>query len=119
MKERWAESVEHQAVSHEKECYIQTRRQKENRNTVTPGLDNTRLFIGLTAGAGTRCMSLLSSSPSLKERERLMNLVAGLLLSLILFDRPHCPSSFFNIFALSSLLFYIMIALKDVVPARR
>ena len=66
MKERWAESVEHQAVSHEKECYIQTRRQKENRNTVTPGLDNTRLFIGLTAGAGTRCMSLLSSSPSLR-----------------------------------------------------
>ena len=32
---------------------------------LTPGLDNTRLFISLTAGAGTRCMSLLSSSPSL------------------------------------------------------
>jgi len=31
----------------------------------TPGLDNTRLFISFTAGAGTRCMSLLSSSPSL------------------------------------------------------
>ena len=30
-----------------------------------PGLDNTRLFISLTAGAGTRCMSLLSSSPIL------------------------------------------------------
>jgi len=30
-----------------------------------PGLDNTRLFISLTAGAGTRCMSLLPSSPSL------------------------------------------------------
>ena len=28
-------------------------------------LDNTRLFISLTAGAGTRCMSLLSSPPSL------------------------------------------------------
>ena len=27
-----------------------------------PGLDNTRLFMSLTAGAGTRCMSLLSSS---------------------------------------------------------
>ena len=32
----------------------------------TPGLDNTRLFISFTAGAGTRCMSLLSSSPSLE-----------------------------------------------------
>ena len=30
-----------------------------------PGLDNTRLFMRLTAGAGTRCMSLLSSSPNL------------------------------------------------------
>ena len=30
-----------------------------------PGLDNTRLFMSLTAGAGTRCMSLLSSSPNL------------------------------------------------------
>jgi len=30
-----------------------------------PGLDNTRLFMSLTAGAGTRCMSLLSSPPSL------------------------------------------------------
>ena len=29
---------------------------------LTPGLDNTRLFMSLTAGAGTRCMSLLSSS---------------------------------------------------------
>ena len=28
-------------------------------------MDNTRLFISLTAGAGTRCMSLLSSSPIL------------------------------------------------------
>ena len=26
---------------------------------LTPGLDNTRLFMSLTAGAGTRCMSLL------------------------------------------------------------
>jgi len=33
---------------------------------VRPGLDNTRLFMSLTAGAGTRCMSLLSSSPSLR-----------------------------------------------------
>ena len=32
---------------------------------LTPGLDNTRLFLSLTAGAGTRCMSLLSSSPNL------------------------------------------------------
>ena len=29
----------------------------------TPGLDNTLLFMGLTASAGTRSMSLLSSSP--------------------------------------------------------
>jgi len=27
---------------------------------VTPGLDNTRLFISLTAVAGTRCISFLS-----------------------------------------------------------
>jgi len=32
---------------------------------LTPGLDNTRLFISLTAGAGTRCMSLPNSPPSL------------------------------------------------------
>ena len=35
------------------------------RVLMTPGLDYTQLFISLTAGAGTRCMSLLSSSPSL------------------------------------------------------
>ena len=34
-------------------------------HTISYGLDNTRLFMSLTAGAGTRCMSLLSSSPSL------------------------------------------------------
>ena len=32
---------------------------------LTPGLDNTRLLLSLTAGAGTRCMSFPSSSPSL------------------------------------------------------
>ena len=32
---------------------------------LTPGLDNTCLFMSLTAGAGTRCMSLLSPSPNL------------------------------------------------------
>ena len=32
-------------------------------NTLLPGLDVTRLFISLTAGAGTRCME-----PSLKAR---------------------------------------------------
>ena len=37
----------------------------DDRTLLTPGLDNTRLFMSLTAGAGTRCMSLLSSSPSL------------------------------------------------------
>ena len=30
-----------------------------------PGLDWTRLFMSLTAGAGTRCMSLLPDSPTL------------------------------------------------------
>ena len=30
-----------------------------NIKLLTPGLDNTRLFMSLTAGAGTRCMSLL------------------------------------------------------------
>ena len=36
------------------------------------GLDNTRLFISLTAGAGTRCMSLLSSPPSLSNERKFM-----------------------------------------------
>ena len=36
-----------------------------NIKLLRPGLDKTRLFISLTAGAGTRCMSLLSSSPIL------------------------------------------------------
>ena len=36
-----------------------------SQGLLTPGLDNTRLYMSLTAGAGTRCMSLLSSSPSL------------------------------------------------------
>ena len=39
-----------------------------DRTLFTPGLDKTRLFISLTAGAagaGTRCMRLLSSSPRL------------------------------------------------------
>ena len=35
-----------------------------NFSCLQPGLDWTRLFMSLTAGAGTRCMSLLSSSPS-------------------------------------------------------
>ena len=35
------------------------------RHFFIPGLDNTRLFMSFTAGAGTRCMTLLSSSPIL------------------------------------------------------
>ena len=35
------------------------------RHFFIPGLDNTRPFMSFTAGAGTRCMSLLSSSPNL------------------------------------------------------
>ena len=38
---------------------------KGSYRLLTPGLDNTCLFMSLTAGAGTRCMSLLSSSPNL------------------------------------------------------
>jgi len=34
-----------------------------------PGLDWTRLFISLTAGAGTRCMSLLRDSPTLSQAD--------------------------------------------------
>ena len=37
----------------------------EDEDYCGPGLDNTRLSMRLTAGAGTRCMSLLSSSPNL------------------------------------------------------
>ena len=43
-------------------------KRKENNlwtKLLTPGLDNARLSSSLTAGAGTRCMSLLSSPPSL------------------------------------------------------
>ena len=36
---------------------------------LTPGLDWTRLFMSLTAGAGTRCMSLLPDSPTLEGRD--------------------------------------------------
>ena len=38
------------------------------KGLLRPGLDSTRLFFGLTAGAGTRCMTDLSSSPSLSVR---------------------------------------------------
>ena len=37
---------------------------------LAPGLDWTRLFMSLTAAAGTRCMSLLPDSPSLGERSQ-------------------------------------------------
>ena len=43
-----------------------TRHQENRFSCLKPGLDWTRLFMSLTAGAGTRCMSLLSSSPSLQ-----------------------------------------------------
>ena len=36
-----------------------------NFSCLQPGLDWTRLFMSLTAGAGTRCMSLLPTSPNL------------------------------------------------------
>jgi len=46
---------------------IQEPRRDESTDSslLTPGLDYTRLFISLTAAAGTICMSLLPSSPSL------------------------------------------------------
>ena len=48
---------------------IETSRQMDERYEagfyLTPGLDWTRLFLSLTAGAGTRCMSLLPTSPHL------------------------------------------------------
>jgi len=43
-----------------------TKKQNEKDTLLlAPGLDNTRLFISLSAGAGTRCMSLSFSSPNL------------------------------------------------------
>ena len=43
-----------------------------------PGLDNTRLFMSFTAGAGTRCMSLLSRArhkkPQQEEEEGILQL---------------------------------------------
>ena len=42
-------------------------RWNQPRHFFIPGLDNTRLFMSFTAGAGTRCMTLLSSSPILCE----------------------------------------------------
>ena len=46
---------------------IQDKRIRESNrfSCLKPGLDWTRLFMSLTAGAGTRCMSLLPDSPSL------------------------------------------------------
>jgi hypothetical protein len=40
----------------------------EGISCLKPGLDWTRLFMSLTAGAGTRCMSLLRDSPTLTHR---------------------------------------------------
>ena len=42
--------------------------QSTDSSLLTPGLDYTRLFISLTAAAGTICMSLLPSSPSLSSQ---------------------------------------------------
>ena len=40
-----------------------------NIKQLTPGLDNTRLFMSLTAGAGTRCMSLPFHLQAYEKRE--------------------------------------------------
>ena len=45
-------------------CY-QERQARQGDRLLAPGLDNTRLFKRMTAGAGTKCMSLSSSSPNL------------------------------------------------------
>ena len=42
-----------------------TRQARQGDRLLAPGLDNTRLFKRMTAGAGTKCMSLSSSSPNL------------------------------------------------------
>ena len=43
---------------------VQTRLSSSLFSCLQPGLDWTRLFMSLTAGAGTRCMSLLPTSPN-------------------------------------------------------
>ena len=48
----------------EKNTYEKPRGKRRTSTFLTPGLDNTRLFISFTAGAGTRCMSPLSPPPS-------------------------------------------------------
>jgi hypothetical protein len=48
---------------------VNSRFYEEAQGLLTTGLDNTRLFMSLTAGAGTRCMCILSSSPSLYGRD--------------------------------------------------
>ena len=62
-------------LEREKETHEDIESRPTNRETtfgflelfccLTPGLDWTRLFMSLTAGAGTRCMSLLPTSPIL------------------------------------------------------
>ena len=61
-------------VSNEKTNPIPKAQAEDNRflkhspwnrfSCLQPGLDWTRLFMSLTAGAGTRCMSLLPTSPN-------------------------------------------------------
>ena len=46
-------------------CWMRKNGGQRPRHFFIPGLDNTRPFMSFTAGAGTRCMSLLSSSPNL------------------------------------------------------
>ena len=53
-------------------------RTKNRFSCLAPGLDWTRLFMSLTAGAGTRCMSLLRDSPTLcSPKPRFVNLDFG------------------------------------------
>ena len=51
--------------SDQKKFYTKHVSDQANQTVHQPGLDWTRLFMSLTAGAGTRCMSLLPQSPTL------------------------------------------------------
>ena len=48
-------------LSRAREKLVKTSEDQATSRQLTPGLDNTRLSMSLTAGAGTRSMSLLSS----------------------------------------------------------
>ena len=64
---------------------------KDEEDYCGPGLDNTRLSMRLTAGAGTRCMSLLSSSPN-----HILTLAHSLILQFSILVAAASTISFFS-----------------------